>query len=112
MLTAGWNLWPFAHLITYGVIPVEQRLLWVTILSTYSNEKSEARLSNTPAEMNSSSPSIGPPEVMDMLQSRLGVGRKSHHRLLCLRIGGVNALLRISLCAPHLLDLFLGTGIS
>ncbi|KAH1218488.1 Protein SYM1 [Glycine max] len=45
MLTAGWKLWPFAHLITYGVIPVEQRLLWVdtieliwvTILST-SNE--------------------------------------------------------------------------
>ncbi|GMG98606.1 hypothetical protein Nepgr_000446 [Nepenthes gracilis] len=53
MLTAGWKLWPFAHLITYGVIPVEQRLLWVdcveliwvTILSTYSNEKSEARIS-------------------------------------------------------------------
>ncbi|XP_020086239.1 uncharacterized protein LOC109708813 [Ananas comosus] len=51
MLTAGWKLWPFAHLITYGVIPVEQRLLWVdcvelvwvTILSTYSNEKFEAR---------------------------------------------------------------------
>ncbi|XP_039130719.1 uncharacterized protein LOC120267088 isoform X1 [Dioscorea cayenensis subsp. rotundata] len=51
MLTAGWKLWPFAHLVTYGVIPVEQRLLWVdcvelvwvTILSTYSNEKSEAR---------------------------------------------------------------------
>lgn len=39
---AGWKLWPFAHVITYGVIPVEQRLLWVdcveliwvTILST------------------------------------------------------------------------------
>ncbi|CAN1243243.1 Protein SYM1 [Linum perenne] len=42
MLTAGWKLWPFAHVITYGMIPVEQRLLWVdcveliwvTILST------------------------------------------------------------------------------
>ncbi|KAH9289452.1 hypothetical protein KI387_033569, partial [Taxus chinensis] len=51
LLTAGWKLWPFAHLITYGVVPVEQRLLWVdcveliwvTILSMYSNEKSEAR---------------------------------------------------------------------
>ncbi|CAM0954224.1 unnamed protein product [Alopecurus aequalis] len=51
---AGWKLWPFAHLITYGVVPVEQRLLWVdcveliwvTILSTYSNEKSEARISD------------------------------------------------------------------
>ncbi|KAJ9170993.1 hypothetical protein P3X46_019048 [Hevea brasiliensis] len=28
-LTAGWKLWPFAHLITYGVILVEQRFLWV-----------------------------------------------------------------------------------
>lgn len=42
VVQAGWKLWPFAHLITYGVIPVEQRLLWVdcveliwvTILST------------------------------------------------------------------------------
>jgi protein Mpv17 len=71
MLTAGWKLWPFAHVITYGVIPVEQRLLWVdcveliwvTILSTYSNEKSEARISEAEAEADSSSPSIGPPEV-------------------------------------------------
>ncbi|KAJ1691692.1 hypothetical protein LUZ63_015847 [Rhynchospora breviuscula] len=63
MLTAGWKLWPFAHLITYGVIPVEQRLLWVdcvelvwvTILSTYSNEKSEARNSDVPS---STSPKV------------------------------------------------------
>lgn len=63
MLTAGWKLWPFAHLITYGVIPLEQRLLWVdcveliwvTILSTYSNEKSEARISDTTLDANSSS---------------------------------------------------------
>ena len=26
---AGWKLWPFAHIITYGVIPVRHRLLWV-----------------------------------------------------------------------------------
>ncbi|XVF78143.1 hypothetical protein PTKIN_Ptkin14bG0105600 [Pterospermum kingtungense] len=71
MLTAGWKLWPFAHLITYGVIPVEQRLLWVdcveliwvTILSTYSNEKSEARISEAaPAEASSSLPPVGPSE--------------------------------------------------
>ncbi|XP_057797291.1 protein SYM1-like isoform X2 [Salvia miltiorrhiza] len=71
MLTAGWKLWPFAHLITYGVIPVEQRLLWVdcveliwvTILSTYSNEKSEARISEAPVEVNASLPlSNGPSE--------------------------------------------------
>ncbi|KAM2092357.1 hypothetical protein TB2_030284 [Malus domestica] len=71
MLTAGWKLWPFAHLVTYGVIPVEQRLLWVdcvelvwvTILSTYSNEKSEARISEAPAEDISSSSNTSPLEV-------------------------------------------------
>ncbi|KAJ8567877.1 hypothetical protein K7X08_020599 [Anisodus acutangulus] len=70
MLTAGWKLWPFAHLITYGVVPVEQRLLWVdcveliwvTILSTYSNEKSEARVSEVSAETEMQPPSIGPPQ--------------------------------------------------
>ncbi|KAI3457494.1 hypothetical protein Pfo_014157 [Paulownia fortunei] len=71
MLTAGWKLWPFAHLITYGAIPVEQRLLWVdcveliwvTILSTYSNEKSEARTSEVPVEANAiPPPSKGPSE--------------------------------------------------
>ncbi|KAL9346008.1 hypothetical protein Peur_060861 [Populus x canadensis] len=70
MLTAGWKLWPFAHLITYGVVPVEQRLLWVdcveliwvTILSTYSNEKSEARISEATVEASSSSLSKGSPE--------------------------------------------------
>ncbi|XP_006650305.2 uncharacterized protein LOC102706546 [Oryza brachyantha] len=62
MLTAGWKLWPFAHLVTYGLIPVEQRLLWVdcveliwvTILSTYSNEKSEARNSEDASTANAS----------------------------------------------------------
>ncbi|KAJ6966509.1 hypothetical protein NC652_004150 [Populus alba x Populus x berolinensis] len=70
MLTAGWKLWPFAHLITYGVIPVEQRLLWVdcveliwvTILSTYSNEKSEARISEAAVEASSSSLPSSPEE--------------------------------------------------
>ncbi|XVF44421.1 hypothetical protein PTKIN_Ptkin02bG0118900 [Pterospermum kingtungense] len=72
MLTAGWKLWPFAHVITYGVIPVEQRLLWVdcveliwvTILSTYSNEKSEARISEATTEADSGS-SNNPPKVQD-----------------------------------------------
>ncbi|XP_027340528.1 uncharacterized protein LOC113853976 [Abrus precatorius] len=71
MLTAGWKLWPFAHLVTYGVIPVEQRLLWVdivelvwvTILSTFSNEKSEARKSDSlvPTEVKSTT-AVYPPE--------------------------------------------------
>ncbi|XP_039014784.1 peroxisomal membrane protein 2-like [Hibiscus syriacus] len=67
MLTAGWKLWPFAHLITYGVIPVEQRLLWVdcveliwvTILSTYCNEKSEAHTTENADSSSSSNPPKG-----------------------------------------------------
>ncbi|KAJ4726257.1 Peroxisomal membrane (Mpv17/PMP22) family protein [Melia azedarach] len=74
MLTAGWKLWPFAHLITYGLIPVEQRLLWVdcieliwvTILSTLSNEKSEARIAEAPADAKPTSPSVGP-EVFEII---------------------------------------------
>ncbi|XP_042519055.1 uncharacterized protein LOC122092828 [Macadamia integrifolia] len=70
LLTAGWKLWPFAHLITYGLIPVEQRLLWVdcveliwvTILSTYSNEKSEARISEESLEEKAISSSIDNPQ--------------------------------------------------
>uniref|UniRef100_A0A2P2J6S0 Peroxisomal membrane protein n=1 Tax=Rhizophora mucronata TaxID=61149 RepID=A0A2P2J6S0_RHIMU len=70
MLTAGWKLWPFAHVITYGVIPVQQRLLWVdsieliwvTILSTYSNEKSEARMCEASSEAGSNSLPKGPTE--------------------------------------------------
>ncbi|CAM6120594.1 unnamed protein product [Calypogeia fissa] len=57
LLTAGWKLWPAAHLVTYGLVPVEQRLLWVdmveivwvTILAKYSNERSEARSSKEEA---------------------------------------------------------------
>eukprot|EP00257_Ricinus_communis_P025489 XP_025012903.1 uncharacterized protein LOC8262110 isoform X3 [Ricinus communis] len=68
---AGWKLWPFSHLITYGVIPVEQRLLWVdcveliwvTILSTYSNEKSEARTSEATIEATSKSSSNHTEEI-------------------------------------------------
>jgi len=45
LLKTGWKLWPFAHLLTYGVIPLEHRLLWVdfveivwvTILSFIGN---------------------------------------------------------------------------
>lgn len=57
-LQAGWKLWPFAHLITYGLVPVEQRLLWVdcveivwvTILSMFANEKSQQRIESGEGE--------------------------------------------------------------
>ena len=31
-LIAGWRFWPLAHLITYTVIPLHLRVLWVDVL--------------------------------------------------------------------------------
>ncbi|KAM1411352.1 hypothetical protein COP1_024057 [Malus domestica] len=72
MLTAGWKLWPFAHVITYGLIPVEQRLLWVdcveliwvTILSTYSNEKADSSLSEASSGADSASSSSSSSKIL------------------------------------------------
>ncbi|CAG9460815.1 unnamed protein product [Pedinophyceae sp. YPF-701] len=51
LLSAGWKLWPFAHIITYGVVPQEHRLLWVdmveivwvTILSFIGNQNRDGK---------------------------------------------------------------------
>ena len=32
LLISGLKLWPFVHCITYGLIPVENRLLWVDLV--------------------------------------------------------------------------------
>jgi hypothetical protein len=47
LLKAGWRLWPLVHIFTYGVIPVQHRLLfvdtvelaWVSILSAYAQQQ-------------------------------------------------------------------------
>merc|ERR1712232_872068 len=49
LLLSGLRLWPFVHIVTYGVIPVENRLLWVdaveivwvAILASVANEGGE-----------------------------------------------------------------------
>jgi hypothetical protein len=49
LLKAGWRLWPLVHVFTYGVIPVQHRLLfvdaielmWVSILSMYGQQQRE-----------------------------------------------------------------------
>jgi hypothetical protein len=51
LLKAGWRLWPLVHLLTYGIIPVQHRLLfvdavelvWVTILSLYGQQQRRSR---------------------------------------------------------------------
>lgn len=32
LITSGLKLWPLAHVVTYGLIPVENRLLWVDLV--------------------------------------------------------------------------------
>lgn len=47
LLKAGWRLWPFVHIVTYGLLPQQHRLLfvdavelvWVTILSLYGQQQ-------------------------------------------------------------------------
>lgn len=49
LLKAGWRLWPLVHVVTYGIIPVQHRLLfvdavelvWVSILSLYGQQQRE-----------------------------------------------------------------------
>ena len=51
MVLSGLKLWPAAHLVTYGLIPVEHRLLWVdaveilwvTVLSTQAAQLGNAK---------------------------------------------------------------------
>ena len=51
LLKAGWRLWPLAHVVTYFVIPVQHRLLWVdmvelvwvTVLSAYGQKQRQQR---------------------------------------------------------------------
>ncbi|CAN0400732.1 unnamed protein product, partial [Discosporangium mesarthrocarpum] len=55
LLIAGLKLWPLAHVMTYGVIPTENRLLWVdtveivwvTILSQQAAEQAKEQASPT-----------------------------------------------------------------
>ena len=32
LIVSGLKLWPAAHMVTYGLIPVEHRLLWVDLV--------------------------------------------------------------------------------
>jgi protein Mpv17 len=51
LIVSSLKLWPLAHCITYGLVPVEDRLLWVdlveilwvTILATQTAASSESR---------------------------------------------------------------------
>ena len=58
LIISGLKLWPFVHCITYGVIPLENRLLWVdaveivwvTILASQANEEKKTEGTSDVAE--------------------------------------------------------------
>jgi protein Mpv17 len=60
LVLSGLKLWPFVHCITYGLIPVENRLLWVdaveilwvTILATQAAKASKEHDAETLTETN------------------------------------------------------------
>ena len=63
LLTAGWKLWPIVGIITYTIIPLRHRLLWVdaieilysALLSSISNESGEGGGGGTGGGASSSS---------------------------------------------------------
>ncbi|KAG6476074.1 hypothetical protein ZIOFF_065309 [Zingiber officinale] len=72
---AGWKLWPFAQLITYGVFPVEQRLLWVDCVELVWPPDS-----TTPAIER------GREERGGLVVSAIGIDGEWHRRQLALEI--------------------------
>jgi protein Mpv17 len=58
LIVSGLKLWPFVHCITYGLIPLENRLLWVdaveivwvTILAGQANEETKVDGENNVAD--------------------------------------------------------------
>nr|GMD91059.1 octanoyltransferase LIP2p, chloroplastic-like isoform X1 [Ipomoea batatas] len=74
LFQVGWKLWQFAHLITYGVIPVEQRLAPLGRL--YSN----ARISEASAE---AKPTLPSRKINKLLLYRRCKGSKLRHDSKC-----------------------------
>lgn len=60
LVVAGLKLWPAAHLVTYGLIPVENRVLWVdfveiawvTILASQASSNDESEQNTEQLEVN------------------------------------------------------------
>ena len=58
LIVSGLKLWPLAHCVTYGLVPVENRLLWVdmveiiwvTILATTASGAAEELAAEEEAE--------------------------------------------------------------
>lgn len=64
LITSGLKLWPAAHIVTYGLIPVENRLLWVDLVEilwvTILSRQAAAAEESAIADMNESvSPDSG-----------------------------------------------------
>ena len=66
LIVSGLKLWPLAHCVTYGLIPVENRLLWVelveivwlTILATQAAGKADQQPLEQPVSETESEPAL------------------------------------------------------
>lgn len=77
LLKAGWRIWPLVHLLTYSVVPLQHRLLfvdgvelaWVAILSAYGQQQSksreEANKTILEATQPHDEPAVAMPEILE-----------------------------------------------
>ena len=78
----GWRFWPFVHIITYGIVPQQHRLLWVdvceivwvTILSYVGNQKRKEALGVAQEAVNQGDEDVGPVSVIGQVSCALPTG--------------------------------------
>ena len=75
----GWRFWPFVHIVTYGLIPQQHRLLWVdvmeiiwvTILSYVGNQKRKEALEVSQEAVEDGTEDVGPVAVIGQVSCAL-----------------------------------------
>ena len=75
----GWRFWPFVHIITYGIVPQQHRLLWVdvceivwvTILSYVGNQKRKEALEVSQEAVEDGTEDVGPVAVIGQVSCAL-----------------------------------------
>lgn len=75
----GWRFWPFVHIVTYGLVPQQHRLLWVdvmeiiwvTILSYVGNQKRKEALAVSSEAVEDGTEDVGPVAVIGQVSCAL-----------------------------------------
>lgn len=71
LIVSGLKLWPLAHCITYGLIPVENRLLWVDMVEilwvTILSAQAAGTAEKEPGEVTSNNEVINDPTCAELV---------------------------------------------